>query len=567
MLRETTEFGGGHAACDTQIKRASVEPLAGGHRNRDAQIRSATSDPLGDGLKIFATRSADAVSDPIPDDQSKSDAHSRGVVGKPKRGRPKKAAADIGRGHVRVDTHSTNATSDPLAEGHVRLASHDGDALGDQIASDQSSPDAHPVSVARKPTRARRKVSADIGVGQVPIDPHQGYAHSEPIAEGHSGTDIHPSCALGKPTQEAMLPSSEKTRTDMPPATSRRKAAHRSTPVSVMPSVPLSEIGHTSRDIHDPAADLAPNDDVSLGPCDTHDAAAHVVSQIIELWRQRQDLHRAEKSLTLQMRAICRRLACKGVPARELTVAEKKDADTLYKAALGEDGAQHRLMVAAFDFILPFSQARAVLEAKRGEAEKALKKMAKDAPAFEWADGIKNLGALSFAAIIGEAGDISKYGTVSKLWKRMGLAVINGERQRKIAGDAALLHGYSPQRRSVMWNVGCSLIGGMGRGPRPGVGEDISLRADLTYYQKLFIERLRYEATRDPEKHAKEPVVNAKTGELRESFSKIAWARAKRYAEKRLLKHLWRAWREAMIIASEETGIVLPPAEFLEAAE
>ena len=55
--------------------------------------------------------------------------------------------------------------------------------------------------------------------------------------------------------------------------------------------------------------------------------------------------------------------------------------------------------------------------------------------------------------IIGEAGDLSNYGTVSRLWKRLGLAVINGERQRKkTSAEDAIAHGYNPRRRAEVWS-------------------------------------------------------------------------------------------------------------------
>jgi hypothetical protein len=167
----------------------------------------------------------------------------------------------------------------------------------------------------------------------------------------------------------------------------------------------------------------------------------------------------------------------------------------------------------------------------------------------------------SLAALVGEAGDIGQWRTVSGLWKRMGVAVIDGQRQRMVAdAEAAIVHGYSPSRRSVLWNVGGSIIGGMGRGVRPFVGEDIDARDDWTAYQKIFAKRLRYEAERDPEKHGRSPVKDAKTGQMRESFSAHAAARSKRYVENRLLRDLWVAWRRAGAKAyAQPLEAALPP--------
>ena len=85
---------------------------------------------------------------------------------------------------------------------------------------------------------------------------------------------------------------------------------------------------------------------------------------------------------------------------------------------------------------------------------------------------------------------------------------------------------------------GSALIGGMGHGPRPLVGEDVSTREDLTVYQKLFVERCRIEVTRD------ETMRRPHTAAGKESYSTHASNRAKRYVEKRFLRDLYLVWRQ-----------------------
>lgn len=263
---------------------------------------------------------------------------------------------------------------------------------------------------------------------------------------------------------------------------------------------------------------------------------ANLIAEIRALWRRRQTWHRAEKKLTNQMFAICWSSLGGGT---ETKVAAGK------MLARIEAGTTLPGDIYAEISCVPFIAARPVFRDHRMVIEKTLAKLARGLPAHEWVKGVRGVGDLSFAAIVGEAGAPGEYKSVSALWKRMGLAVIDGERQRRVKGDAALDHGYAPARRSVMWNIGGGLIGGMGNGPRPGVGEDVSGRDDLTRYQKIFIERLRYEADRDPATHRKEPVASAKTGELRESFSTHAANRARRYVEKRFLRDLFAEWRRA----------------------
>ena len=97
--------------------------------------------------------------------------------------------------------------------------------------------------------------------------------------------------------------------------------------------------------------------------------------------------------------------------------------------------------------------ARTPLVAAREDVESAMRKMAQSMPVWAWGKDVAGFGPLGLAVIIGEAGDLSNYGTVSRLWKRLGLAVINGERQRKkTSAEDAIAHGYNPRRRAEIWS-------------------------------------------------------------------------------------------------------------------
>jgi hypothetical protein len=146
------------------------------------------------------------------------------------------------------------------------------------------------------------------------------------------------------------------------------------------------------------------------------------------------------------------------------------------------------------------------------EYDKPLIALAKQLPVYPWVDSVKGLAAISLAQIIGEVGNLSLYDNPAKVWKRMGLAVMpDGQRQRRVAGDAAIEHGYNPSRRAVMWVVGDNLI-----------------RATNETYYGLFLERREDEREINPEAA---PIAHMR--------------RAHRYMEKRLLRDLWRAWRDA----------------------
>ena len=239
---------------------------------------------------------------------------------------------------------------------------------------------------------------------------------------------------------------------------------------------------------------------------------ADLCDPIIELHRQRQDLHRAEKSLTLQIKAKCRRV-CGG---------DKTEAGKAYKSML--NGCEHEMATVLLAVSMPFLNARALIETSRKETEKQMAKLAKELPVYPWIEGIRGAGALGLAQIVGESGDLSNYPDHSKLWKRLGLAVIDGGAQRRVSGADAEKHGYSPSRRS-----GDSLF---------KAGGDY---ADLLRQRKTYeLEQAQAQgltvlpAARIP----------AKGRDAYRSEGHIH-NRAKRYMEKRFIRDLWRAWRDA----------------------
>jgi hypothetical protein len=262
----------------------------------------------------------------------------------------------------------------------------------------------------------------------------------------------------------------------------------------------MEPLGHLS-----PARDPIPGDGEGetdqgpgayLGQASNVDLA-QIIDEIREQWRRRQAWHRAEKGLTLQAKALCRRLAA----------GDKKEAEAVYRAAMGK--GEHPLAEVALSAIFPLTEGRDAIAKQRLAVEKRLAKLAKGLPVAPWVESVRGVGLASLAALVGEAGDLSNYATVAKLWKRLGLAVMSdGTRQRKIGGEAALEHGYSPARRSVVWNIGACIV--KAGGP----------------LKEVYDARKAYEAERvETKAHAHN--------------------RAQRYLEKRFVRDLWVHWRKA----------------------
>lgn len=168
---------------------------------------------------------------------------------------------------------------------------------------------------------------------------------------------------------------------------------------------------------------------------------------------------------------------------------------------------------------------------------KEMERLAELLPVWQsFGAAVRGFGRGSLAVIVAEAGDLANYSTKSKLWKRMGLAVMDGRRQGHVAkglsrddrNAAYIEHGYSPKRRSRVWNIGDALI----KGNADGV------------YRAAYLKRKEYELARNPEM----PKIHAHR-------------RAQRYMEKRLLRDLWRAWGRAGACVAEQPRLILSSPE------
>lgn len=256
------------------------------------------------------------------------------------------------------------------------------------------------------------------------------------------------------------------------------------------------------------------SDDGALSASESQEASSPVIARIQQLWRMRQRWHRAEKSLTLQGKAVC----------RAWTNGDKDEASKLFdRAQKGDVEIDPTLRMALEPFLRGIEQ----FEPMRTAIEKELRKAGRQLPAWEWAGAVRGFGDLNFAALVGECGDIGTYRNPSCVWKRMGLGVINGERQRrKTNADEAALHGYNPSRRAVAYLLGDTLV----KGNRDGT------------YRAVYLKRKADRLAANPEMRPLH-----------------AHRDAQRYMEKRVLKDLWVAWRQANRLMS--TNRIQPDAD------
>ncbi len=267
-----------------------------------------------------------------------------------------------------------------------------------------------------------------------------------------------------------------------------------------------------------PAAPLTPKQEALIA------GRADMIAEIIEVWRRKSAWHRTEKGLTLTIKALCRR----SVEGGSITLANK-----LYDALI--KGTDHPMAIEAYAATFPLIEGRAPIEKNRKLAEKRLTQLCKDLPVADFVAETRGFSWKLLAGVTGEAGDLLKYSNPAKLWKRLGLAVMpDGGRQRKVKGAAAIEHGYSPSRRSVVWNIGACLI-------KAGKANE-NKGTENSYYYQVYIDRKAYEFERNPD--------------MKKAH---AANRAQRYMEKRLIKKLWQAWRNQAATPPLKSMSGLPP--------
>jgi len=250
-----------------------------------------------------------------------------------------------------------------------------------------------------------------------------------------------------------------------------------------------------------------------------------LVAEIVQLHRMRRRWMKAKNALILQGKAFGRAV-CDG----------DKDAGTAaYERVMkGKARPGDEALAGA---LVPFAAAIEHFDQSIRPIERHLERLAKRLPIAPWVATVTGLGWGSVAAIVGEAGDLSQYPSVAGVWKRMGLAVIDGDgRQRKVAGaEAAAAHGYNPERRSVVWVMADS----------------------MAKLQRTWLDKETGEVRKAPGPYG-EILEREKDKALSAGLTKAhAEARGKRHMSKAVLRDMTLEWRRAVGHRLQETQRII----------
>lgn len=263
--------------------------------------------------------------------------------------------------------------------------------------------------------------------------------------------------------------------------------------------------------------------------------------QLKFLHRQHRNWMKAEQRLLLPLLSLFRyRFGWQGTfqedqrkpireAARAAAVRMKKQAEKLVKSAknpiaLAEqeaeffasatDDACRDLSDSAWTYALSVVP----IQRKIASIEKQMTKIAELLPGWSFVEGVNGYGAVGFASIVGECGNLSNFASPAKLWKFLGIAP-----KHCYIKQAGGVPEIPKERRSVSWKYAESMF------------------KAKNAYTTLYRSRREYEAANHPEFDTGK--TNAKGGK---QLTKHCDNRARRYAEKRFLRDLWRAWQAAI---------------------
>jgi len=233
------------------------------------------------------------------------------------------------------------------------------------------------------------------------------------------------------------------------------------------------------------------------------------------------------------------RINCTGwTPDADEKMREKFNREVkaiITAARKGQGDARIITLVAATD------QGRKPFDAIRKETEANMEGLARELPVFPWIKNVNGAAELGLATIVAEAGDLSNYPNIAKLWKRLGFAPYDGcagstwkretWRPRALTKEEWIANPFSGERYALMIQIAQSLWFKQWMGKaKTGNGEG----QPNGPYGEVYAARRKHTASTHPE------------------WSKgHSHSDAIRIMMKAFLKDLWIQWRRCAALAEQ----------------
>lgn len=376
---------------------------------------------------------------------------------------------------------------------------------------------------------------------------------------------------IGRKTKSARKAEGGATRSSFPrntpphPTSSRRKAAKpQAIPapetINGAPAAPISEFPEASSVTA--ANPPSPRENQS-GPAGADEGRlrsdnqctvaliGELIAEIFVMNRFHRSAGQMKRALEAQGKATCRSYAG----------GDKVEGKKLW------DSEEPPLALQAL--LIRTKEAKEPLEAAEAHYARVLERLGKQLPVADWCAGIQGFSYLKLARIVGECGiGPGEFKSPSALWKRMGLAVIDGKRQRRVTGDAALEHGYVAHRAALMWQIGQDMLmhqigSEKDENKKKIEGTDFAKgRFGEVYLERKAYLRAKNEAGDYAERSAEIVAASKRNGSTPAAENLAGRLTpthihndAQRYMLKRLLKELWQTWRRANPLTGTNTPL------------
>jgi Transposase IS116/IS110/IS902 family len=189
------------------------------------------------------------------------------------------------------------------------------------------------------------------------------------------------------------------------------------------------------------------------------DTIEDTINQLRRLHRRRRFAMKTAMKVTRSTEAYIRRNATDWHPDmnEQERARIKREVQAIIKAARAGEGHEFHRAVNIGD------AACAPSLALRAEDERSMEKLAMQLPVYPWIESVPGAGALGLATIVAEAGDLSNYPNVAKLWKRLGYAPYDGHagstwkrktwRPRALTKQEWIDNPFSSERYALMHQI------------------------------------------------------------------------------------------------------------------
>ncbi|MGE0718533.1 MAG: hypothetical protein AB7P02_24005, partial [Alphaproteobacteria bacterium] len=160
---------------------------------------------------------------------------------------------------------------------------------------------------------------------------------------------------------------------------------------------------------------------------------ASIAAQLVELGALRRHHIGVQRKVSNANGAIVRRLLGwrADLEASERERIRRRAAKLIAAIEAGKPTADE-IESYARPLVLAAAASREPFDALRRKTEAEMRRLARRLPGFAFVDGVAGFGELGFAVMQAEAGDpIGDYRSTRGLWKRLGLSLVDGERQRR----------------------------------------------------------------------------------------------------------------------------------------